>query len=94
MIAGIPACEIDSWTWGEVLTQITADRERQRRRNQERSVIAVGGAQYLAAYLGGDKVPELYEVFPFWSTEEENRMKVAKYRRMMERMAGRSDRHG
>ena len=38
--------------------------------------------------LAGERPLELYEVFPFWSTDEVNEMKVAKYRSGMERMAG------
>lgn len=86
VIAGISAYAIENWTWGEVCTQIIASLERERRRNQELAAVAVGGAQYVARYLCGGQVPELAEVFPFWTDEERNEMKVNKYRKMMERI--------
>lgn len=37
--------------------------------------------------LAGEAPPALYEVFPFWTTDEVNEMKLAKYRKVMERQA-------
>lgn len=66
---------------------IRAYRERKRRDGKNLSVVAAGCAQYVAAYLGGGQVPDLSEVFPFWTDEERKQMKVEKYRRIMERYA-------
>lgn len=88
ILVGVPVQDIDDWTWGEVLALIRADRERQRRAGKVMAVIAAGGAQYVAAYLRGSQVPELAEVFPFWTDEEQKTMKISKYRQMMERLVG------
>lgn len=60
-------------------------RERERRWFQQEALVAWGQMTLHGCQLSGDKQPALYEVFPFWTTEEVNEMKLAKYRRMMER---------
>ena len=88
IIAGVPVLEIDDWTWGEMRAAIRADRERQKRRGQDLAAVAAGGARFVAAYLGSGKVPDLADVFPFWSEEERKQMQLNKYKKMMERLAG------
>ncbi len=87
LIAGLNLFELEDMTWGEVLSVIEADRERQRRQMKDLSVIAYTQAGLTAQALTGGKIPELYELFPFWTEEEVQEMKVEKIRRVMERYA-------
>lgn len=66
---------------------VEAVQERQRRQAQTQAIIAWGQAGILCRHLAGERQLPLYEVFPFWTTDEVNEMKVAEYRRRMERMA-------
>lgn len=54
---------------------------------QLEAMIAYQQAGLIAAALAGEKVPEMYEVFPLWSEETVRQMKLEKYRRIMERHA-------
>lgn len=74
-------------TCGEVVETILSRREGERRAAQRQSIIAYGEAGLFARALLGGKLPEVYEVFPFWEEEEVNRMKLEKYRRIMEAYA-------
>ena len=80
--------ESGEWTWGELLGRIEGVREEERRRLQGQALTARGEALLLGRLLAGERLPELYEAFPFWNEEEVNEMKVAKVRRIMERQAG------
>lgn len=86
-IAGLPLWEMEELTWGEVTEVILARREGQRRQAQERSFIAYQQAGLIARAVTEGKMPEIYEVFPFWKEEEIREMKVERYRAIMERYA-------
>lgn len=86
--------ELDDWTWGEMKAQIRADQERQRREGKALAFVAVGGARYVSIYLSGGQIPELADVFPFWSEEERKHVKLTKYQKMMRRLAGGGVRNG
>lgn len=77
------------WTVGEISDQVRGYRERRRREHQAESVIALQAACLTAHALCGGKIPEVYEIFPFWEEEEVKEAKLAKYRRIMERYAAR-----
>ena len=64
-------------------------RERRRREHQSESVIAARAAYYGALALcgNGKPLPEVYELFPFWTEEEIKACKVEKYRAIMMRHA-------
>lgn len=70
------------------MVQVQTQRERERRRYQALSVIAARGAEYLGSMFSKKSAPPIYEIFPFWTEEEKQEAKVAKYRRIMERYAG------
>lgn len=82
---GVSPRASDGWTWGELLDWVDSARERERRWFQQEALVAWGQMVLHGCQLSGDKPPALYEVFPFWTTDEVNEMKVAQYRRMMER---------
>ena len=44
--------------------------------------------------LAGEKQLPIYEVFPFWTTDEVNEMRLNEYRRRMERMAAKGGNGG
>ena len=71
-----------------------ADQERQRRLLQNQALIAWGQAAVLCRHLAGEKQLPIYEVFPFWTTDEVNEMRLNEYRRRMERMAAKGGNGG
>lgn len=83
---------MDAWDWtqGELTDQVRGCRERQRRECQARSIIAARQAEYFGLLLSGkgSQAPEVYELFPFWSEKEKETLKLAHYRKLMERLAG------
>lgn len=85
--------ESGDWTWGELVSRIHGVREGERRWFRQQALVAWGEMVLRGRQLAGEHLPELYEVFPFWNTEEVNEMRVARYRGMLERMAG-GDRDG
>ena len=48
----------------------------------------------LCRHLAGEKQLPIYEVFPFWTTDEVNEMRLNEYRRRMERMAAKGGNGG
>lgn len=52
------------------------------------ALIAYQQAGLNAAAMAGEKLPEIYEVFPLWEEAEVRRMKLERIRRIMERHAG------
>lgn len=66
---------------------VEAHQERQRRLLQNLAVIAWGQAGLICRQLAGEKPPALYELFPFWTADEVNEMKLREYRSRMERLA-------
>lgn len=78
---------MEELTWGEAVETVLARREGERRRNQQRSVIAWVQAQLTGLAMAGEQLPEVWEAFPFWNEEEIKEMKLEKYRRIMERYA-------
>lgn len=67
-------------------------RERERRWFQQEALVAWGQMVLHGCQLSGETLPALYEVFPFWTTDEVNEMKLAKYRNMMERQVAKGGR--
>lgn len=76
-------------TCGEVMETVRAFREGERRKMQQRSIIAWEQAALTARALAGEPLPEVYEAFPFWEEDEIREQKVAHYRAVMERYAAR-----
>ena len=91
---GVSPLESREWTWGELLGVVEADQERQRRLLQNQALIAWGQAAVLGRHLAGEKQLPIYEVFPFWTTDEVNEMRLNEYRRRMERMAAKGGNGG
>ncbi len=65
---------------GALLGVVEADQERQRRLLQNQALIAWGQAAVLCRHLAGEKQLPIYEVFPFWTTDEVNEMRLNEYR--------------
>ena len=40
-----------------------------------------------AGFLAGETPEPVYELFPFWTEEEQKTLRLARYRRMMEGLA-------
>lgn len=66
---------------------VEAYQERQRRFLQSQAIIAWGQAGLICRQLSGISPPALYELFPFWTSDEVNEMKLREYRSRMERLA-------
>lgn len=82
--AGIDFFDIYDWTAREVCDFIEIKRERNRREDQRRAVIAFRQAALIAKMIAGQG--EEYSVideFPFWNEEERKEALVDKYRRRM-----------
>lgn len=58
------------FTYGELLYYIDYHRERSRRKQQERSIIAYYQAALTAKILTGERIGEVFEEFPFWTEDE------------------------
>jgi hypothetical protein len=82
--AGVSPRESEDWSWGELLAAIRGLRLRQREAGQQQALIAYGQAQLTACALGGGRLPQPWETFPFWTEEEVKAARLAHYRRMME----------
>ena len=67
------------------MAQVRAEGERQRREGQFLASVASGGAVMVASQFDKNASPEIWEVFPFWTDEEVRELKVAKYRRIMDK---------
>lgn len=87
MIAGIPIHELGEWTQGEIEAVIRANRARERRRDQNLSIIAHRHAILIAGLVTGHPATEVYNHFPFWTEEETTEMQVQKYKNIMQRHA-------
>lgn len=61
--------------------------EQERQRLQSLSVIAWQAARLTAGFLAGERQQPVYEQFPFWTEEEQNALRLARYRSMMEGLA-------
>ncbi|MCD8160173.1 MAG: hypothetical protein LUE61_03140 [Clostridiales bacterium] len=85
--AGVSPQDSDSWCWGELVSAVEGMQERERLRCRGQALIALGQARLTAHALGGGQMPEVWEVFPFWSEEEIRAARIEKYRRRMERHA-------
>lgn len=76
--------EIYQATWGEVIAYVDAYNERKRREYQNLSVIAKAEAYMTAVYLSGEgKNTDIYDVFPFWTQDEMDKLTVQKYKNML-----------
>ncbi|MCD7803088.1 MAG: hypothetical protein LUH09_09380 [Clostridiales bacterium] len=80
---------MEDWTQGEIIEQVQAYSERRRREGQQSSIVAAKQAEYTGLMFSGKgkQLPEIYELFPFWTEEEQKECKVQKYRHIMERWA-------
>lgn len=89
IIAGISAFEIMDWTLAEIIEQVRAYSDRRRRECQQLARIAYAESGMIAVRFSGKgkQIPEIWEVFPFWTDEEVQELKVEKYRRIMEKYA-------
>lgn len=74
-------------TCGEAVETILARQEGHRRRMQDEAVVAYQQAGLIARAVVEGKMPEIYEVFPFWTEEEVRQMKLEHWKRVMERYA-------
>lgn len=88
-MAGLTPGEIEDWSWGEVLLLVQCRQKALRQHYQSLSVIAWQQAVLAARVMGGDNPEPVYALFPFWEEEEQERLRLAGYRAMMERLAGR-----
>lgn len=93
-MAGLSLWEMDDMTWGEILWVVEARREEQRRRAQEAAFIAYQQAGLIAQAALDGRLPDIYEVFPFWSEQEVRELRVEKYRAVMERYASKRVKSG
>lgn len=80
LIAGVGYYDVYNHTCGELIEIINAYNEKIRRQNKDFSLIAMRHAQLVVAYVAGSgKNLEIYDIFPFWSKEEKDQLKVEKY---------------
>ena len=70
--SGLSPRESGEWTWGELLDWVEGTRERERRWFQQEALVAWGQMVLHGCQLAGEAPPALYEVFPFWTTDEVN----------------------
>lgn len=75
---------MESMTFGEIFSSIQAHRESQRRSAQTLAFVAFQLAQLIAQAVLSGKLPEIYDVFPFWNEQEVNQWKVEKIRQKMQ----------
>lgn len=61
--------------------------ERERRQGKLLAIAAVRQAELTARAVGGGRLPEVWEAFPFWTEEEVRELRIQKYRAIMERHA-------
>lgn len=95
LIAGVPFDDVDDLTDLEIGVIARAYRERQRREHQALAVIEHTHAILIGHVISPNgHVPAVYEAFPFWTREETEEMKVAKYRAIMERHAAAKRKRG
>lgn len=85
---GLLPWQVEEMTWGEAALVITARQEGQRRQAQRLAIISWEQAGLTAQAALAGRLPEVYEVFPFWTEEELREIRLEKYRTIMERMAG------
>lgn len=88
LISGVGIFDINSYTFGELISVVNAYRERQRRENQDKAVIAMRQAQLITAYIAGKGSDlKVYDVFPYFSNEEKKDMLLAEYKAKMIQIA-------
>ena len=86
VIAGVSLFDCYDYTFGELIIITDAYYERQRREHKMQAIIAQRQAQLISAYVAGEgNSVEVYEVFPFWTEEEEKELRIQKYKQIMER---------
>lgn len=85
-VAGIDFWDIYNWTWGEIRDFVLVYNERERRKNQERSIIAFIHARLAAQMIFSDSKENLYvqNEFPFWTEDEQREMRIARLRQTIE----------
>lgn len=88
LISGVDIFDINSYTFGELISLVNAYRERQRRENQDKAVIAMRQARIITAYIAGKGSDlKVYDVFPYFTDEEKKEMLLAEYKTKMFRIA-------
>lgn len=88
LISGVGIFDINSYTFGELISVVNAYRERQRRENQDKAVIAMRQAQLITAYIAGKGSDlKVYDIFPYFTNEEKKDMLLAEYKAKMLRIA-------
>ena len=90
LIGGENLYDIWDATWGEASQIVSAQAEREQRRLKSESVIAYCQAKCISIFLFGseeDRDLGVEEIFPFWTEEESNEMKVARLKSRMMRIA-------
>ncbi|MGM9538080.1 MAG: hypothetical protein ACI3VN_07100 [Candidatus Onthomonas sp.] len=85
--AGKSPPELENWSWGELLEWLEGREEERRQQLQALSIIAWRAARLTAGFLAGEPPEPVYELFPFWTEEEQKSLRLARYRRMMEGLA-------
>ncbi len=80
--------DAEELTFGELTQLLESAYDRERRVLQGLALVAHRHALLTGMVLSGQKLPEVWEIFPFWSDEEIRRAKVERYQQMMHRLAG------
>lgn len=94
--AGVSPRESGDWTWGELCAAVEGYHRRQRHREQMMAVTAYHHALLTARCGSGGTLPPVYELFPFWTEEEMDALRLQRYRQIMEhhRAVGRKEKEG
>lgn len=88
--AALGEMEGEELTFGELQERMERAELRQRRWLQQLSLLAYRHAVLVAQALAGQRLPAVEEVFPFWSEEELQQLRLSRCRSMMERLAAQS----
>lgn len=87
-ISGIDFFGIYDWTWGEINEYIQVIDERERRRNKNASIIAFSQINMLSEALSKDGSGKMiFELFPFWTDEEQKNAMVERYKQSLQKHA-------
>lgn len=67
---GLPFDALVHFTYGELAYYIDYHRERKRREQQEKSMLAYYQAAFTAKVMFKGNVGEVFEEFPYWTEDE------------------------
>ena len=88
LIAGVGFFDVYDHTFGELIQIVDAKNERNRRNNQDLSIIAMKQAYLTALYATGKGFDlKIYDIFPYWTKEEKREMLVAEWKNKMYNIA-------